>query len=144
MAFHAATLAHGRVGPTLRTSWSTSRRSPPSNALRNVSAAWSPRTTWMPGGSGFLLKTASGLLLSQPFPQATGEHRTQDRRHPEHPQLLQRPAADQQCGAGAARRIHRGVGDGDADEVDQRECETDGERREAHRRAFAGGAEYHE
>ena len=56
-----------------------------------------------------------------------------DRRHPEQPQLLQRPAADEQRRAGAARRVHRGVGDRDADQVDQRQAQADGDRREAGR-----------
>ena len=53
----------------------------------------------------------------------------------------ERPAADEQRRAGAARRIHRGVGHRDADQVDQRQAEADRDRREAARRALVGGAE---
>ena len=54
-----------------------------------------------------------------------------DRRHPEQPQLRERPAADEDRHAGAARRVHRGVGHRDADQVDQRQAQADGDRREA-------------
>jgi hypothetical protein len=47
----------------------------------------------------------------------------------------QRPVADEQRHAGAARRVHRGVGDRNADQVDQRQAQADGDRREARRGA---------
>src|SRR5688572_28443626 len=47
-----------------------------------------------------------------------GDRCTDDRRDPEQPQLMHSPAADENRGPGAARRIYRSVRDGDADEVD--------------------------
>ena len=65
-----------------------------------------------------------------------GHHGADDRRDPEQPELLERPAADEQRRTGAARRVHRRVGHRNADQVDQRERETDREAGEA-RRALA-------
>ena len=52
-----------------------------------------------------------------------------DRRHPEKPQLLDRPASDKHGDAGAARRVDGGVRHRDADQVDQRQAEADRDRR---------------
>ena len=54
-----------------------------------------------------------------------------DRRHPEEPQLLERPSADDDRGSGAARRVHREIGDGYTDQVNQREAEADRDGRKA-------------
>ena len=51
------------------------------------------------------------------------DHRSQ----PEQPELLKGPASDEQRGCSAARRIDRGVRHRDADQMDQREGEADGE-----------------
>ena len=51
-------------------------------------------------------------------PTQAVQRTAQQRRHPEQPWLRQRPALDEYGGPGAARRIHRGVGDGNADPVD--------------------------
>src|SRR4030095_14415800 len=59
------------------------------------------------------------------------EYGAEDRRHPEQPQLTDRPSANVDCHARASRGIHRCVGDGNADQMDQREAETNGQRREA-------------
>src|SRR5258705_11317907 len=64
-----------------------------------------------------------------------------DWRDPEEPELTERPAAGEDCGAGAAGGVDRGVGDRDADEVDQREAEADGDGGEAFGCALVGGAE---
>jgi hypothetical protein len=50
-----------------------------------------------------------------------------DRRHPEEPQLRDGSPADEHRDAGAARGIHRRVGDGNADQVDEREAQPDGD-----------------
>ncbi len=55
--------------------------------------------------------------------------------------LRERPTAHIHGHAGAACRIHRGVRDRDADQVNQRECQADGDRREAGRRTLVRGAE---
>ena len=70
--------------------------------------------------------TAVGLL-AQPAIEHAAERAADERRDPEHPELRQRPAADEQRRAGAARRVHRGVGDRDADEVDEGQAEADGD-----------------
>src|ERR1019366_4024001 len=62
-------------------------------------------------------------------------------RQPEEPQLTDRPSADKHRGTGAARRIHREIGNRDADQVDQRQPKADGDRREALRGAPVGGAQ---
>ena len=51
---------------------------------------------------------------------------TADQRYPEHPKLLERrrPGSG---GAGAAGRIDAGVGDRDADQVDERRSQADGD-----------------
>ncbi len=65
-----------------------------------------------------------GLLTAHPAIDDAGDHRTQQRRDPEQPQLRQRPAADKHRGPCAARGIHGRVGDGDADQVDQRQAQA--------------------
>src|SRR3954471_14399475 len=64
-----------------------------------------------------------------------GERRADYWRYPEEPQLRERPPADEQRGPRRARGVDRGVSDGDAYEVNQRQREPDGERRHAGRRA---------
>ena len=70
-------------------------------------------------------------LLAEPAVEDAAERAADQRRDPEQPELRQRPAADEQRRAGAAGRVDRGVGDRDADEVDQRQAEADGDRGEA-------------
>lgn len=53
---------------------------------------------------------------------------------------MQRPAADKQRGPRATRGVDRGVGDGNADEMDEREGEPDRERGEASGRLAVGRA----
>src|SRR5882672_78201 len=63
-----------------------------------------------------------------------------DRREPEQPQLSQCPISYEYRNTRAARRIHRRVGDRDADQVDQCERKADCNRCEARRCALVGGA----
>ena len=72
-----------------------------------------------------------GLIPSDPAIHDACDSRAQQRRQPEQPQLRQRPAAHEHGRACAARRIHRRVGDGNADEVNECEAQTDGNRCEA-------------
>jgi len=58
--------------------------------------------------------------------------------------LLERDASLQQGRPGAARRVDRGVGDRDADQVDQGQAEANGDRTEAGRGPLVGGADDHE
>ena len=44
--------------------------------------------------------------------------------YPEQPELTESPTADEDRGTGAAGGIDRGVGDRDADEMNQREAEA--------------------
>ncbi len=60
------------------------------------------------------------------------------RRHPEKPKLAESPSANKERLAGAARRIDGGVGDGNADEVDEREAQANGDGREAFGSAYIG------
>ena len=66
------------------------------------------------------------------------------RGDPEQPELADGPAAGEEGRAGRARRVHRGVGDRDRDEVDQGERKADGEGGEALRCTPVRGAEDHE
>src|SRR5215510_11560991 len=65
--------------------------------------------------------------LEQRAVQEAAERRAHDRRDPEQPELRDRPPPDEERRPGAARRIHRRVGDGNADEVDEGERQTDGQ-----------------
>jgi hypothetical protein len=49
----------------------------------------------------------------------------EERRQPEEPELLQRPAAHENRRSGAARRIHRRVRHWNADQMNQRKRKTD-------------------
>src|SRR3954469_16071980 len=58
------------------------------------------------------------FLRGQPAVCQSTKDAADQRRYPEHPQLLKRYTALDQCRTGAARRIDAGVGDRDADQVD--------------------------
>ena len=79
------------------------------------------------------------------FCDAAIRHRSKDRaenrRNPEEPELADRPSAGEERNARASRGVDGRIGHGNADEVDQRQRKTDGERRKACRRAFVGRAE---
>ncbi len=66
---------------------------------------------------------------------------SEDGGYPEEPELTECPASDEDRRAGAAGGVDRGVGDRDADEVDEREAEADGDGGEALGGALVGGAE---
>ena len=66
---------------------------------------------------------------------------TNNRRQPKQPELLDGPAASEEYHAGRARRVDRGVGDRDQDQMDQRQRQTDGNGCKASRNAFAGRAQ---
>src|SRR4051812_37231134 len=55
------------------------------------------------------------------------------------PELLQSPSSHEDGGANAPRRIHRGVCDRNADEMDQHQDEADGDSSESNRRLNVGG-----
>ena len=61
----------------------------------------------------------AGRLIAQPAIDNAADSAADQRRNPEQPELLQGPAADEQRRAGAARRVDRGVGDRNADQMDQ-------------------------
>jgi len=84
------------------------------------------------------------LLLREPLIDHAAEYRAGNGRDPEQPQLLQRPTAHKERRARAARRVHRRVGDRDADQVDQREAEPDGNRCESRGSALVRSAHDHE
>lgn len=83
----------------------------------------------MPERAFHILGGAGGPHAGQPLAQElvgleeprgeAGEDGAEERRHPEHPQLRERPAADEDCGAGRAGGVDRGIGDREVDEVDQ-------------------------
>ena len=70
-----------------------------------------------------------------------GQRRADDGREPEEPELLNRPAADEQRRTRAARGVDRKIRDRDADEMDEREPEADSDGREALRGALVRRAE---
>src|SRR5262245_14008534 len=74
----------------------------------------------------------------------TCDDRSSDRSYPEQPQLLQRPTADKQSGTSASRRIYRGVCHGNAYEVNQRQRETNCNRRQTFRSARVRSSEDHD
>jgi len=84
------------------------------------------------------------IVMAEPPIHAASGRATEQRRKPEQPQLLQRPAADEQRRSSAARGIHRRIRNGDADQVDQREAQPDRDWREALRRIAVGCAHDYE
>ncbi len=61
----------------------------------------------------------------------SAEGGSQDRGYPEEPELSDRPATDEDRGTSGTGWVNRGIGDRDADEVDQGKTEPDGDGREA-------------
>src|SRR5208283_3791634 len=59
----------------------------------------------------------------------------------EEPKLRERPAAHEERGTGAPSWVHRGAGDGDADEVNEGEGEPNGQSGEAFGSPRVGGPE---
>ncbi len=78
----------------------TSCTSPSSRCSRTCARAASRRTSSPEGAS---------ISCAQPAIDAPGQQGADEGANPEQPQLRQRPAADEDCGPGAARGIHRRV-----------------------------------
>ena len=68
--------------------------------------------------AGVLPSTTPAGSSLEPAIDHAAQRAADQRRDPEQPELRQRPAADEQRRPGAARRVDRGVGDGNADQVD--------------------------
>ncbi len=79
-------------------------------------------------------------VCPQPAVDRAADDAADDRRHPEQPQLAQCTGTREQGHAGRTGGVDRGIGHRNADQVDQRERQTDGDRRETDRRAAVGGA----
>ena len=80
------------------------------------------------------------LFFKPPIDEA-GDGRTDNRRHPEHPQLRHGPTLDDQGRPGAACRVHRRVGHRNADQVNQGQAKTDRKGCESGRRPFVRGSQ---
>jgi hypothetical protein len=76
-----------------------------------------------------------------PAADHAGNRRTEDGRQPEQPELRDVCSAGKQRRAGASRRIDRGVGDRDQEEMNKRQAKPDGYPGKSDRRAFRGGAD---
>jgi len=61
-----------------------------------------------------------------PAADYAGNRRAEDGRQPEQPELRDIRSAGKQRRAGASRRIDRGVGDGDQEEMNERQAKSDG------------------
>src|SRR3954452_4965426 len=70
-------------------------------------------------------------LAGDPRVGAPGDEATDDRRHPERPQLTRGTVAVEEGDGGRAGRVDRGVADRDRDEVREEQAEADRERGEA-------------
>src|SRR4029077_10888242 len=81
---------------------------------------------------------ATLALTAEPAVSDAGKSGTEQRCNPEQPQLLQRPAAHDECRSGAARRVNRGVGDRNADQVYQSQSQSNRNGREPLRGAGIG------
>ena len=102
---------------------------PPRWWWRSTAGAWEELWSWRWPGISAWPELASRVVLGADEPVGQGaEHTADDRRDPEEPQLPDGPAAREERDARAAGRVHRGVRDGNADEVNERESEADGDR----------------
>src|SRR5688572_30463192 len=90
---------------------------------RKSASAWGKECGPAPLSGRDRFPVVSSLLLS------SGNHRIDGTGHdgadhgcePEKPELLQRPAADEECRAGAACGVHGEIGHGNTDQMDERE-----------------------
>ena len=82
-------------------------------------------------GLTFRGRCISGHLAGGLCTEPAIKHSADQRRNPEQSQLCESPIANKKRGTRAARRVDRSVGDGNADEVDEREREADRDRSEA-------------
>src|SRR5215471_2418782 len=62
----------------------------------------------------------AALSSEEPVVDAAAERSPNNRGDPEHPQLSERPSSDEHCGARAACRVHRKIGDRNPNQVNQR------------------------
>jgi hypothetical protein len=76
-----------------------------------------------------------------PAADHAGNRRAEDGRQPEQPELRHIRSAGKQRRAGASRRIDRGVGDRDQEEMYERQAKPDGYPGKSDRRAFRGAAD---
>src|SRR5262245_314608 len=81
------------------------------------------------------------LALEHRAVEEAGEHRTDEWRKPEQPELLNISHPREEGRGGAARRIDRRVRDRDADKVNKRQCEPDREAGKSDGRALMRRAE---
>src|SRR5262245_40076249 len=86
---------------------------------------------WRSGGNA---RHLSRRPVAEPAVKSATQGPADEGRNPEKPELCQRPAADENGRAGAPGGVHRGVGDRDADKVDQDETHADRDWGEAGRR----------
>lgn len=137
----------GEVGmdrPCMPRGWGNrggaARRKKPTGHRRSLHrvAGWmAPQPANQSGIAGGGEPPTTGLgrrRASRPRPgrrDRRGRPRGLDGGDPEEPELLEGPAGDEDGGAGAACGIDRQVGHRDADQVDQGEPESDGDRGES-------------
>ncbi|KAG1259587.1 hypothetical protein G6F65_015275 [Rhizopus arrhizus] len=86
----------------------------------------------------------ASAVVADPLVDDAADRAAQQRGDPEQPQLADRTAAGEERHGSGAGRVHRGVGDRDADQVDQGQREADRQRREAGRCLAMGGPHDHD
>ncbi len=91
---------------------------------------------------GLPCRYRASLPRAQPLVYSRRQQRAEDRGNDEEPELSERPAALEHGHADAAGRVHAGIGDRDADEVDEHQDEADGDAAEPGREFRMGGAEH--
>src|SRR5215813_2975109 len=75
------------------------------------------------------------LFLAEPQVSPSAEDGTDNWCHPEEPQLSECPASDKDGWTCTSGRIDRGVGDRNADQMDERQRQTDGDTSKPNRRS---------
>ena len=120
-----ATTSGAPLGSALRSGRPERARGP---SYREAGLPCLPFTAAAPAGRG---RCCSGPPRRSSPVREPGESGADERRDPEEPELSDGPAAHDQRGPGASGRIDRGVRDRNADEMDQRQPESDGDRGES-------------
>ena len=128
---HRLHWAAGQVSLAVRSGCNLPDRAPVSQSLQRHREPAGSLVVAAAAPGGWARRFGSVVLVADQAIGQGAEYRTENRRDPEQPQLGNRPVADVQGDRGAARRVHRGVGDRDADQVDQGQGQADGDRREA-------------